>query len=302
MKARILLTGCHGRLGQHLLRGLLPHFSVLGTGVDEHSFVAHPDFRYACVGGVGRRDYRPLFQDFCPDYVLNAAAWTDVDAAETMRDACWKVNVDLVRTLQECCRSRNIWLGQPSTDYVFAAEGPHECDDRPESVGVYAQSKLAAENLLRGSGQPVGIFRTAVLFGKGYKLKKDFCSWVAEELLKEKVIRVVSDQISNACWAMDLAQIMQTAMVRRRTGVYHAVSPEIVSRYSLAQQIAGLLGADERLVQPALTVDLGQLAPRPLKGGLLTQRSERALGMSFRSLSEALKAWYEDRPETWSLN
>ncbi len=302
MKARVLLTGCHGRLGQHLLRRLLPSFSVLGVGVEEHSFVAHPDFHYARVESVGRRDFRPLFQDFHPDYVLNAAAWTDVDGAEGHRDACWKINVDLVRTLQECSRSRNVWLGQPSTDYVFSGGGAREVDDRPESVGVYAQSKLAAENLLRGSGQPVGVFRTSVLYGKGYRLKTDFCSWVAEGLSEGRTLRVVTDQISNACWAMELATVMITAMERRRTGVYHVASPEIVSRFALARQIATLLGVDPEQIQPAVTAELNQLAARPLDGGLLTRRSEQALGLRFRPLAEALKAWHEDRPETWSLN
>lgn len=303
MKPRVLLVGCHGRLGQHLLRVLLPETRVLGLDVQPGSFVEHPDFQYARVEGVGRRAFRDAFATFQPDAVLNAAAWTDVDGAERDREACWKLNVDLPRALSELCRARGVWLGQVSTDYVFdGTDGPYETDRRPNARGVYAQSKLAAENLLRGAEIPVLVARTIVLHGKGHGLKPDFLEWATGELSAGRSIRVVTDQTGNCCWALDLARTLKKALLERRRGLVHVASRGRMSRWELARLAARLLGLDEGLVQPVLTAELGQAAPRPLQGGLALEASEKLLGTRFPSIEESLAAWRDDRPELWSIN
>lgn len=303
MKPRILLTGCHGRLGQHLLRTLLGEAEVLGLDLAADSFVAHPDFHYGQLEGTSRKALRPWFEDFKPQGVLNAAAWTDVDGAETHKDECWRANVDLVRALADCCRPGHVWMGQVSTDYVFdGTAGPYGPDDQPSPKGVYARSKLAAENLLKGEEFPVAIFRTIVLFGKGHGLKADFLEWATEELSAERPIRVVTDQVGNCCWAMDLARAMQKGLFGFRRGTFHVASRGHVSRHELCRMLAAELGLNADLVQPILSAGLSQAAPRPLQSGLCLEETERALGLRFQPIAETLKAWSQDRPELWLIN
>lgn len=302
-RPRVVLAGCHGRLGQHLLRVLLPGTEVLGLGLEEHSFVAHADFRYVKLAGVSRREVSPLVRDFRPHAVLNAAAFTDVDGAELQRDACWQANVELTRSLVACCRPHGVWLGHVSTDYVFdGLQGPYRPDDPPHARGVYAQSKLAAENEVRGGGSPFAIFRTIVLFGKALRVKADFFDWVLGELRAGRSIRVVTDQLGSCCWAMDLAHAMHKAMLQRRTGIFHAAARGRESRHAMAQRLARLAGLNEDLVRPITTEELGQAAPRPLNGGLVVEETEAALNLRFPDIQDALKAWLSDQPEMWSCN
>jgi dTDP-4-dehydrorhamnose reductase len=303
VKPRLLVLGCHGRLGQHLLRVLLPSARVLGLDVQPASFVEHADFHYEPLAGVGRRELRPHFADFRPDGVFNAAAWTDVDGAETRREACWRLNVDLPRALAELCRPRGIWLGQVSSDYVFdGLSGPYEIDAPTAPRGVYARSKLAAENLLRGADSPVLIARTMVLFGKGHGLKPDFLEWVLGELQAGRRPRVVDDQRGNACWALELARTLQRAFLDRRRGLVHVASRGDVSRLELARLAAQLCGLPEGGLEATSTARLCQPAPRPLRSGLRLERSEALLGLRFSSIVESLAAWRDDRPELWSIN
>lgn len=303
VRPRILLVGCHGRLGQHLLRVLLPQAEVLGLGVEEHSFVAHAGFHYAPLRGVSRRELLPHLRHFMPHAVLNAAAYTDVDGAERQREACWRANVELTRSLVACCRPHGVWLGHVSTDYVFdGLNGPYAPEDRPNARGVYAQSKLAAENEVRGSGLPAAIFRTIVLFGKALHVKADFFEWALGQLRMGQEIRVVTDQLGSCCWALDLARAMKEAMNQRHTGIFHVASRGHMSRHAMTLELARLAQLDLSLVKPVVTADLGQAAPRPLRGGLQVDGTERALGMRFPEITEALRTWLADQPETWLSN
>ncbi len=302
-RPRILLTGCHGRLGQHLLRVLLPDAEVLGLGLEERSFVAHAGFHYAPLGGVSRRELVSHMRNFRPHAVINAAAFTDVDGAETRREECWRANVELTRSLVACCRPHGVWLGHVSTDYVFnGLQGPYHPEDPPQARGVYAQSKLAAENEVRGGEIPHAIFRTIVLFGKALRVKPDFFEWALGELRAGRPIRVVTDQLGSCCWALDLANAMRQALFMRRTGLFHAASRGHMSRYAMAQMLARLAGAEESLVRPVTTAELGQAAPRPLQGGLMLQETEAALNLRFPDIQDALKCWLADQPEIWSNN
>jgi len=303
MKERVLLTGCHGRLGQHLLRLLLPQTEVLGLDLSPQTFIADPSFHYARVEGVGRRVMKDHFRDFRPDAVINAAAWTDVDGAEQHKEECWRANVELLRALTELCRPRNLWLGHVSTDYVFnGRSGPNEVEDLPDPLGVYGQSKLAAENLLRGCDFPAAILRTIVLYGKGHDLKPDFVEWGVQELRGGREIRVVTDQVGNCTWAMDLAQTMLQVLQQRRHGLYHVASRGCVSRWELARAAAEIHGLDPERVRPILTSELGQTAPRPLNGGLGLDLTERSLGIEFHHFRTSLWAYRADSPELWSIN
>ncbi|MCA9782137.1 MAG: NAD(P)-dependent oxidoreductase [Candidatus Cloacimonetes bacterium] len=303
MRQRVLLTGCHGRLGQHLLRLLLPRFDVLGVGRAPGSFVAHSHFRYAPIAGVGRAALKPLFHDFRPDAVLNAAAYTRVDQAEEDREACWQANVDLVRTLSELCHPRGLWLGQVSTDYVFDGEhGPYHESAAPAPLNVYGQSKLAAENLLRGAGGNTAIVRTIVVYGKGHGLGLDFVGWVLQELGAGRPIQVVTDQSGNCIWAMELARLLVQAMEQRRCGLFHAGCEEVLTRYELARTVARIFELDENLVIPVASAQLSQAARRPARSGLLTGETRRQLGIQLLGLEESLRAFKADRSQSWSMN
>jgi dTDP-4-dehydrorhamnose reductase len=214
-----------------------------------------------------------------------------------------RLNVDLVRSLAELCRPRGLWLGQVSTDYVFDGEhGPYHETAAPAPLNVYGQSKLAAENYLRGEQLNAAIVRTIVVYGKGMGLGRDFIGWVVDELSAGRTIQVVTDQSGNCIWAMELARVLEAAMEQRRTGLFHAASPEVLTRYELARMVARVFGLDENAVIPVASAALGQPARRPARSGLLTDETRRSLGVQFLGLEESLRAYKADRSQPWSMN
>jgi dTDP-4-dehydrorhamnose reductase len=296
---RLLLTGCHGRLGQHVLRRLLPSYRILGLGRDAEPRIEHPSFEYRSIHGVSQHELGEIFREFEPESVLNAAAWTDVDGAETKREACRAANLTLVETLATLAERHGAYLCHVSTDYVFdGTAGPYEVDAPRRALGWYAQTKLDAERELERSGARSGIVRTLVLYGKAVTPKPDFVGWVVRELSAARPVRVVRDQWGNACWAEDLAQACEAMLAHAAEGAFHAASPEILSRFELARLAAIVHGLDADLISPITSAELDQKAPRPHRSGLVTARTETALGVRFHPTREALAACRDDDPAT----
>ena len=295
---RVLVVGCHGRLGQHVLRGLLGKCEVMGLARDEETFIDHPGFGYARAPGTTVEALETVFDNFAPDAVLNAAAYTNVDKAEEERERCWEVNAQLPASLAELCRRHGSWLGHVSTDYVFDGEaGPYATDAPTRALGWYGQTKLEAERRIAQSGARASVVRTLVLFGKGHGVGKDFFAWALGQLRAKQPITVVTDQVSNACWAQDLTDALVAAMEKESEGLYHAASPEVISRFEMTRMAAELRGLDASLVVPISTAELGQKARRPMRSGLLAERSAQALGVRFRSLVEALEGYAADEQD-----
>jgi dTDP-4-dehydrorhamnose reductase len=290
-RPRVLITGCHGRLGQHLLRRFLGWANVLGVSRQASSFVRHPRFRHAHVRDARERALSALFLDFEPEIVVNAAAYTQVDRAETERDACWSINVGLVETLASLCERHGAWLAQMSSDYVFGGEsGPYDTEDPTGALGWYGETKLRAEELVLERPVRAAILRTMVLFGRARERGPDFVEWVVAGLSAGQRLSVVTDQIGNGAWALDVAGAVEAASAQRLRGVFHAASPELVSRFDLARLVAEVHGLDRGLLEPTTTAALGQKARRPLASGLRVASTEARLGYGFLPLRQALEA------------
>jgi dTDP-4-dehydrorhamnose reductase len=214
---------------------------------------------------------------------------TNVDACETEREMCWKVNVEGVENLIEAAKRSDTKVIHVSTDYVFDGKaGPYTEDDRPEPLSYYGKSKLASENALRRSGIPFVIARTMVLYGFAPGVKPNFALWLIENLEKRKKVTVVDDQIGNPTLVDDLAYGLIQAFEMERTGIYHIAGRDIVSRYEFALKLAKVFDLDPLLITPIKTASLHQPAPRPLKSGLLTLKAEVELGYKPSTVEQGL--------------
>lgn len=294
-RLRVVVTGCHGRLGRHLLRVLLPESRVLGLGRSSEPPRVHDNFVYRPVPTLDEEALALAIDAFAPHAIINAAAFTDVDGAETKRDECHAVNVGLVRALAAIASDHDAYVAQVSTDYVFdGTSGPYDVDAPVRPLGWYGETKLEAERVLAASNAAHGIFRTLVLYGKGEGLKLDFVAWVRRELTAGRSIRVVTDQTGNCTWALDLARVLAAATAARKEGIFHVANRGILSRHEFALMIARVFGLDATLVVPVQTADLGQAAKRPLRSGFEVHDSEERLGMRFSSLERALALYRND--------
>ncbi|MGE5845566.1 MAG: SDR family oxidoreductase, partial [Ignavibacteria bacterium] len=224
-----------------------------------------------------------------PDFIINAAAYTNVDRSETDREMAWKINVKGVEYLAEASRVLDAHLIHISSDYIFdGLKGPYSETAVPNPVSYYGRTKLASENALKISGTIHTILRTNVLFGRAEENRPDFVRWVVQMLRSGQMIRIVTDQINNPTFVGDLVQGINKVIDYRKEGIYNIGGRDFLSRFDFTMEIAEFFELDKSLVKPILTEELKQPAKRPLNSGLLTLKAETELGFKPHSVKEVL--------------
>mgnify|MGYP002778235975 CR=1 FL=1 len=189
---RILLTGSGGQVGTALRTTLEPLGKVLAVSRDELDF-ARP-------AGLGAR-----VASMRPDLIVNAAAYTDVEGAESDEAAAFAVNADSVDELAKAARAAGALLLHYSTDYVFdgCKGSPYVEDDATRPLSVYGRSKLAGEQAIRASGCEHLIVRTSWVYeAQG----RNFLLTMLRLGGERDLVRVVDDQLGSPTWATALAR------------------------------------------------------------------------------------------------
>lgn len=290
IKRRILVVGANGMLGQRVVEfySHLKDVELLGTSVEE-KFV-FDDLEYLQSDISNRNDIKNIVKDFCPDFIINAAAFTNVDLSETERELAWKINVKGVEYLAEASRILDTHLIHISTDYIFDGKsGPYLENDIPNPLGYYARTKLASENVLKISGIRYTILRTNVLYGTAKYSRPDFVKWVVDSLRAEKEIKIVDDQINNPTFIDDLVQGINKIVELHKEGIYNIGGNEFLSRYDFTILIADYFNLDKSLIKKIKTEELNQPARRPLKSGLITIKAQSELGYRPRTIIQTLE-------------
>lgn len=242
------------------------------------------------VNFTDRKALKEVVMKERPAYIINCAAYTNVDGAETEKELCWKVNVKGVENLVHYARVVDAHLIHFSTDYLFDGKnGPYAETATPSPLGYYGKSKLAGENVIKsGNLEKWTILRTNVLYGATHDLKPDFVIWVLEKLAAEKKFSVVDDQWGNPTLIDDIGLAVERIIAKNAKGVYNIGGGDYISRFDFAQKIAEVFQQDSSLIKRGKTSDLKQVAERPMRGGLITLKAETELGMSFAGIEAGL--------------
>jgi dTDP-4-dehydrorhamnose reductase len=235
-----------------------------------------------------RDDIKKIILDFYPDFVINAAAFTNVDKSESDREMAWKINVKGVEYLAEACRIIDAHLVHISSDYIFdGTNGPYSEKAKPNPLGYYGRTKLASENALKISGAFNTILRTNVLYGIADS-RPDFVRWVVSSVRSGKPIKIVTDQFNNPTFIDDLVQAISKIIEYKKQGIYNIGGKEFLSRFEFTNIIADFFNLNKELISPIQTEELKQPAKRPLKSGLITLKAESEIGYRPHSITEAL--------------
>jgi dTDP-4-dehydrorhamnose reductase len=290
IKRRVLVFGANGMLGQSIVEFYSPlkDIEILGSSIEEEPFFSNIDYIKSDL--TDRNEIKKIVYDFCPDFVINAAAFTNVDLSESERETAWKINVKGVEYLAEAARVIDAHLIHISTDYVFDGKnGPYLENDIPNPLGYYARTKLASENVLKISGVKNTIIRTNVLYGPTKYGRPDFVKWVVDSLKAEKQIRIVTDQINNPTFIYDLVQALNSIVETGKEGIYNIGGKDFISRYDFTLMIADYFDLDKKLIIPIKTDELNQPARRPLKSGLITIKAQSELGYKPHTINQTLE-------------
>lgn len=276
---RILLLGGHGQVGTELRRSCagLGELLVATRGGGEGS---------EAVDLADPASLRPLLDRLRPDVVVNAAAHTAVDRAESERELAFVVNAESPRVLAEGCAAIDALLVHYSTDYVFPGDGvrPYREDDSTHPLGVYGQSKLAGERAVQASGCRHLIFRTAWVYAAhGHNFLRTMLRVGAER----DALRVVADQVGTPTSAALIADVTARILGRQseRSGLWHLTATGQTSWHGFAEAIfagavaRGLLARAPDVV-PIGTIDYPTPAARPGYSVLDTSALQRDFGIA----------------------
>jgi dTDP-4-dehydrorhamnose reductase len=226
-----------------------------------------------------------------PDCVINASAYTNVDAAERHPDVAMAVNGTAVANLARLCRENGADMIHFSTEYVF--DGKNEAyyveTDEPRPLSHYGKSKLAGERGALAEHDRVLIIRTQWLFGMG---GKSFVRAIWNRATTNQDTRVVSDQIGVCTYAADLAGAMWR-LAGRTHGLVHYANRGRISRFELARYLFELAGTDAKL-SPARSADYGGAARRPANATLSVKVAETLLGEQIPSWQDAIQRFLKE--------
>jgi dTDP-4-dehydrorhamnose reductase len=261
---RVVVTGAGGQLGVDLVE----HCTSMGDEV-----IALDRSSLDITDAVAVRE---LLASIRPDAVINAAAYTAVDACETDQATAFAVNADAVGFLSAACDLSGAHLVHVSTDYVFdgTLDRPYREDDATNPQSVYGQSKLAGEI---AAGSDAAVARTSWVCGEhGNNMVKLVLRLAADP---DQALAFVDDQRGNPTFTADLAPALRTLAVDRRSGIHHLTNEGAVSWYEFVREILGAAGHDPERVRPISTADLQppRPAPRPANS-VLDNAAWRAAG------------------------
>lgn len=270
---KVIVFGSNGLLGQSIVERFCKDYEVIAASRSAKNKARTKNIQYHQIDMVNRQEMDALLNAEKPDLIINAAAYTNVDGAETEKEQCWNSNVRAVENILDVAYSFKPVIIHISTDYVFDGEqGNYRETDRVNPRGNYARSKMAAENILTSSQLEYIIARTQVLYGIGYKVKLNFATWVISRLSQNKKIRVVSDQKGNPTYADDVSESIYRLLARKEFGLFHIAGSEAITRYDFALRIADTFNFDKAHIEKIRTDDLNQAAPRPMDSTFLVDK------------------------------
>ncbi|WP_296701211.1 dTDP-4-dehydrorhamnose reductase [Thiocapsa sp. UBA6158] len=293
-RARILLIGANGQVGWELRRTLATLGDVIPASLEgEYG----PTIDLLDPASLAR-----LVRDASPDAVVNAAAYTAVDKAETDRAIAQRINADAVGELGAMLAERGTPIVHYSTDFVFSGnlDRPYREDDAPGPLNVYGETKLAGEQALLSSGAHVLIFRTSWVYGiRG----ANFLLTMLRLLKERDELRIVDDQIGSPTWSRMLASA--TALVLYRVlrgeldlekvgGLYHLTGSGQVSWYGFASAILENAGLDANLI-PIPSSEYPAPARRPLYSVLDNGLFQETFGLAMPDWRLSLKQCLDEK-------
>ncbi len=285
---KILLIGKDGKLGWELHRSLMCFPHIDATGRTELDLVNHDALR-------------DLVRRSRPDLIINAAAYTDVDRAESEPDLAHDLNVAVPEILATEANGLGALLLHFSTDYVFdgsTTRAYREGDDA-NPINIYGQSKLQGELAIQASTDRFITMRTSWI----YSLRRHcFLTAILERLTHPSTLRVVDDQVSGPTWCRSLAEAVSRVVVMsemhgmewlaERSGTYHLAGSGYTSRLEWARAI---LESDQRRAEhavpklmPVKSSELRSAARRPVFSALDCSLFERTFGFQLPSWSISL--------------
>jgi dTDP-4-dehydrorhamnose reductase len=293
---KFIITGSNGLLGQKLVCLLKAEkqYEIHAFSRGEDQIKKKEGYTYYNVDITEKEKVTNLISTIQPDYIINAAAMTNVDACEMHQKECDAINVEAVSTLVASCKENNIHLIHLSTDFIFDGlkEGLYTEDDEPNPLSYYGLSKLKSEDIILKAKIRYTILRTILVYGMVDRDdRSNIVLWVKNSIENKKSIKAITDQFRMPTFVDDLAEACLLAIKNNALGVYNVSSNTLLSIYEIALIVAETFNLDAKYISACKTSDLNLPAKRPYKTGFDLNKSIKELNLPSYSFNERLQVY-----------
>ncbi len=267
---KIFIIGASGLVGSNCMQWLQkdPDMNVVGS----HFSFATIDTEYFNVFNPAGSTFD--LAAFAPDVIIHTGALTHVDHCETHPEESFHHTVESTIAALELAEKYHSKFVYISTDYIFDGEaGPYREYDATNPLSVYGKHKLQAEEIIREKTDDHLILRITNVYGDEVR-GKNFIAFLARSAQtgEERTLRLPVDQYATPINARDIAKFVCQLIKDDKQGTYHLASDEYLNRVELAKKVLDYFPSSRMKIEAALSCELGQAAPRPLKGGLKTDK------------------------------
>lgn len=282
--AKFLITGAGGMLGRAVTREF--------HGRD-HTVAALNHARLDITGLVA---VKQALAEYTPEVIINCAAYTKVDQAETDYEAALQVNALGVRNLALACKETGAVLVHISTDYVFDGQKnePRGIYDARHPVNAYGRSKYLGERFLETIAPRYYLVRTSWLFGPG---GPNFVETILKLAREKETLTVVDDQWGCPTYTIDLARALAGLVASGCYGVYHITNQGATTWYHFAREILAAAGAKTN-IKPVTTAAFPRPARRPAYSVLDPFPLKETIGYLLPPWQDALMRYFAERRNT----
>ena len=278
----ILVTGANGQLGNEM--------QLVSKQSDDHYLFTDVAEGYTKLDITNLEEIRRMVKENHIEVIVNCAAYTNVDKAETDYDTADLLNNTAAGNLAEAMKEVNGTLVHVSTDYVFQGDRNVPCKEDWETnpLGVYGKTKLAGERSIEATGCHAIIIRTAWLYSP---FGKNFVKTMQNLTATKETLKVVFDQVGTPTYAGDLAaaifHIIETRQLQK-TGVYHFSNEGVCSWYDFAKLICELSG-NTCDIQPCYSEEFPSPVKRPHFSVLDKSKIKRTFGVKVPYWTDSLR-------------
>lgn len=291
----ILVTGANGQLGNEMrVVSKSTNDNYTFTDVVEAEGVETILLDITDAEAVGR-----MVKEKGIGCIVNCAAYTNVDKAESDGTLCRKLNAEAPRILAEAMKEVNGLLVQISTDYVFGGDPyntPCREDQKGTPTGVYGQTKLEGEENIKAVGCDYVIIRTAWLYSE---FGRNFVKTMLNLTATKPKLNVVFDQAGTPTYAYDLAEVIKTVLADyekecpkagySKAGVYHFSNEGVCSWFDFTKKIAELAGSTDCDILPCHSDEFPSPVKRPAYSVLDKTKIKQAFGVNVPYWTDSLK-------------
>lgn len=275
---KIVVIGSKGQLGNELqdISTQYPHYQYFFYDKDELDITQQEE--------VAER-----IKELQPDFLINCAAYTAVDKAETDKELCFAINADAVRYLAKACKDNSTQFIHISTDYVFdgTATTPYKEDDATNPQNVYGESKLAGEKEALAEDPDAIIIRTSWVYSF---YGNNFVKTMLRLMQSRPEINVVADQSGSPTYAADLAQAIMDIIEggNWQPGIYHYSNAGVITWFDFAKAIRDLSHLS-CTVNPITTEQYPTPAARPTYSVMDKTKIQQTFGIPLKDWKESLQ-------------